>query len=63
MTWIAVVVLAVAVLGGLFAACAISTPRRPAGDATYTTNAYLAAGAVTGSALLAIVAVVLVATA
>ncbi|BDH56056.1 hypothetical protein [Tsukamurella sp. PLM1] len=63
MIWIVAAVLLVAVLVGLFFACAVSTPRRPASDATYTTNAYIAAGAVTGSALLAVAGVILVATA
>lgn len=63
MTWILVGVLAIALLAGLFFACAVSTPRRPASDATYVTNAYIAAGAVTFSAVLAIVSVILVATA
>lgn len=63
MTWIAVVVLAVAALAGVLAACVISTPRRPASDATYVANAFLAAGAVSGGAVCAIVAAVLAATA
>lgn len=63
MTWIVVAVLAIAVLAGLFFACAVSTPRRPASDATYVSNSYVAAGAVAFSAVLAIVSVVLVATA
>ncbi|ADG79787.1 putative protein OS=Tsukamurella paurometabola (strain ATCC 8368 / DSM / CCUG 35730 /CIP 100753 / JCM 10117 / KCTC 9821 / NBRC 16120 / NCIMB 702349/ NCTC 13040) OX=521096 GN=Tpau_3200 PE=4 SV=1 [Tsukamurella paurometabola] len=61
MTWIAVVLLGIAALAGLGFACAISTPRRPASDATYTSNALIAAGAVTGSAVCAIVAAVLTA--
>ena len=62
MTWIAVVVLGIASLAGLGFACAVSTPRRPASDATYTTNALVAAGAVVGSALFAVIAAILVAT-
>lgn len=61
MTWIAVVVLALAALAGVVAACVISTPRRPASDATYTTNALLAAGAVTGAAACAVLGAVLAA--
>jgi hypothetical protein len=61
MTWIAVVVLAVAALAGVAAACVISAPRRPASDATYTTNALLAAGAVSGAAVCAILGAVLAA--
>ncbi|CAM3811875.1 hypothetical protein ACXYTP_18595 [Tsukamurella ocularis] len=58
MSWIAVVVLAVAALAGVVAACVISAPRRPASDAAYTTNALLAAGAVSGAAVCAILAAV-----
>lgn len=61
MTWVAVVVLAVVIVAALFAACLISTPRRPASDATYTANSYLAAGAVVAAALLAVLAAVLAA--
>ncbi|WP_019200609.1 hypothetical protein [Tsukamurella sp. 1534] len=62
MTWIAVVVLGVVALAGLVFACQVSAPRRPASDATYTANALTAAGAVTVSAVCAVVATLLIAT-
>lgn len=61
MTWIVVVLLGIVILGGLGFACAISTPRRPASDATYTTNALVAAGATSLAAVSFLAAVVLIA--
>lgn len=58
MTWIVVVVLALGALAGVVAACVLSTPRRPASNAAYTTNALLAAGAVSAAAVCAILAAV-----